>query len=107
MPIRGKRSIKPSKGGTPTGIFSTNGRQKQDGATGPHMDLKNYAHSGGGTNRGEQKTDTAQGKRHQQNFGINNTGHAKRSIPTVNVQMPKYSNPKQTSPGPSPKMKTR
>lgn len=44
MPIRGPKNAMPKKGGSPTGIFSTNGKQKQDGATGPHMDTVKYAH---------------------------------------------------------------
>lgn len=78
MPVRGQKPIWPNKGGKPTGIFSTNGKQKQDGISGPNMDLLKYAHSGGG-DKGGHKADTAQGKRHQQHYGSNPLGHSKAS----------------------------
>ena len=42
--VRGIRPTLPSKGSTPTGIFSTRGKQKQDGASGPGMGTLKYAH---------------------------------------------------------------
>lgn len=63
MPVRGKRNAVPKSGGKPTGIFSSRGKQKQDGATGPNMDTFNYAHR----NKGKETLPTdAASKRHQQ-----------------------------------------
>lgn len=45
MPVRGIKNPFPSKGDSPTGIFSTRGKQKQDGVSGPHMDALRYAKS--------------------------------------------------------------
>ena len=42
--IRGIRNAIPSKGKSPTGIFSTRGKQKQDGMSGPNMGTLKYAH---------------------------------------------------------------
>lgn len=66
--IRGVRSAIPKRGKKPTGIFSTRGSQKQDGASGPNMDTYKYAHRNGndknGTKVGGLPSDSA-GKRHQ------------------------------------------
>lgn len=62
--VRGIRNPLPKKGGSPTGMFSSKGRQKQDGATGPHMDTLRYAHSGGGEIAGKPKSDN-RALRHQ------------------------------------------
>lgn len=102
--IRGTRPIKPSKGGTPTGMFSSKGRQKQDGASGPNMDALKYAHS---TNtRVEHTSDNAQGKRHQKNFGKNSAGHSSHGAAFAGhggYQKPTYSNPKIKAAGESPR----
>lgn len=72
--IRGARNPMPSKGKKPTGIFSTNGTQKQDGISGPHMNVKRaaYAH-----NRKVGKPDKASGVdklRHQAPMKRSNLG---------------------------------
>lgn len=104
MPIRGSRPIKPTKGGQPTGMFSSKGRQKQDGASGPHMDTLKYAHS---TNtRVEHTGDNAQGARHQKNFGKSAIGHSKHGTAFAaagSYQKPVYSNPKIKSAPESPR----
>lgn len=65
MPIRGTRNPFPKAGGKPSGIFSTHGRQKQDGASGPHMGTYKYAHAGGGETAGKPVSGSGQSKRHQ------------------------------------------
>lgn len=66
--IRGVRNPMPKKGKKPTGMFSSRGRQKQDGASGPNMDSLKYAHRNSndknGTKTGGLPSDSA-GKRHQ------------------------------------------
>jgi hypothetical protein len=66
--IRGVRSAMPKKGKKPTGMFSSKGQQKQDGASGPNMDTFKYAHRNSndknGTKAGGLPSDGA-GKRHQ------------------------------------------
>lgn len=48
MPVRGVRSIWPSKGRPPTGIFSSRGSQKKDStADMPNQSVKNYAEGSG------------------------------------------------------------
>lgn len=67
MPIRGTRDPFPSKGNKPTGIFSTRGKQKQDGASGPHMDTLKYAHSNTNDDNGRSAKNVSAGQsvRHQ------------------------------------------
>ena len=60
--IRGNRNPAPTRGKTPSGIFSTNGKQKQDGATGPYMGVKAAAHS---NSRSAPRSTGEQGLRHQ------------------------------------------
>lgn len=64
MPVRGHRSIWPSKGRAPTGIFSTRGKQKVDSTSHfPDQDCKNYAHST--SSRSKPKGTGGAGLRHQ------------------------------------------
>ena len=63
MTIRGTRNPIPSKGKQPTGIFSTKGHQKQDGASGPNMSVLKAAHSS--TRSGAPRSNGEQGLRHQ------------------------------------------
>ena len=69
MPIRGIRNPIPTKGDTPTGIFSTRGSQRQDGLSGPHNGLKNAALSVDGklgkSGSGNNLNTGGQGERHQ------------------------------------------
>ena len=66
--IRGQRSIWPKAGGAPTGILSTNGKQKQDGMNGPEMGTLKYSH-GNSNDANGTKSDSLPagkaGKRHQ------------------------------------------
>ena len=43
--VRGVRNPMPSKGGKPTGIFSTNGSQKKDPLNAPQSEYKKYTAS--------------------------------------------------------------
>jgi hypothetical protein len=65
--IRGIRNPFPSKGKAPTGIFSTRGKQKQDGASGPRMDTLAHAHSSSNDKNGTsvESGPGNRGKRHQ------------------------------------------
>ena len=67
MPIRGSRSAMPKPGGKPTGIFSSKGKQKQDGMGGPYKDVMNYAL--GSSTRSQPGAANDQGKRHQKHYG--------------------------------------
>ena len=66
--VRGVRNPIPSRGKKPTGMFSSRGQQKQDGASGPNMDTYKYAHRNGndknGTKTGGLPSDRGS-KRHQ------------------------------------------
>ncbi len=63
--IRGVRSANPKAGGKPTGIFSTRGSQKQDGASGPEMPLLSAAHASKRKMPMSSAPDGVQSKRHQ------------------------------------------
>ncbi len=71
--IRGLRNPIPSKGKAPTGIFSTRGKQKQDGADGPNMGTLKYAHS---NNRSQPTSSSGQGLRHQAPAGGKSSSHS-------------------------------
>lgn len=60
--IRGARNPMPNRGKTPSGIFSTRGSQKQDGASGPNMGVKAAAHN---SSRSGPRSTGEQGLRHQ------------------------------------------
>ena len=62
MAIRGQRNPMPTRGKAPTGIFSSKGTQKQDGASGPHMDIKAAAHN---NKRSAPRNTGEQSLRHQ------------------------------------------
>ena len=67
MPIRGRRNPFPQKAESPSGIFSTNGKQKQDGQNGPHKDVLNYSLGNSNDMNGQKLTGQSgkQGLRHQ------------------------------------------
>lgn len=55
MPVRGQRSIWPSRPLKPTGIFSTTGTQKHDGCDGPYNNVRKYALKRGNNKNGTRK----------------------------------------------------
>lgn len=64
MPVRGLRSIWPTKGKPPTGIFSTRGRQKVDStADFDNKSVQSYAL--GSSTRSKPSKSGEQGLRHQ------------------------------------------
>lgn len=69
MPIRGERSPFPPKPDAPTGIFSTNGKQKMDSTSHfKHKDTQRYAHSGTGEAKNKPKGHNPN-LRHQKHYG--------------------------------------
>lgn len=67
MPVRGRRNPMPTRGGKPTGIFSSRGvgKQKMDSTDGYNKSLNRYALSGGGEVKGKPKGNGNPGLRHQ------------------------------------------
>ena len=63
MPVRGKRSIYPAPPKSPTGIFSTRGKQKMDPNTHCCKELNAYAL--GSSTRSKPKGSGGQALRHQ------------------------------------------
>lgn len=64
MPIRGIRNPMPSKGGKPTGMFSSRGKQKVDPTSGYDKSLNRYALADGGETEGKP-SGSEKGLRHQ------------------------------------------
>lgn len=68
MPIRGERSVWPTSGKSPTGIFSTRGRQKMDD-TGRFAHQSDLSYAKGSGTRSKPSSNGKQSLRHVKHFG--------------------------------------
>ena len=80
--IRGVRNPMPKRGKKPTGMFSSKGQQKQDGASGPNMDTLKYAHRNKNDFNGQSKVGLAADQRSKRHQAPRSTGKVSGSVGT-------------------------